>query len=99
MRSVVLSKVFLRQLHIGGVGNVGAAALHRRLLALAGQENDASVLAVQNRAADALAAVFQYKVRAGHVLFNVGGDLRERLLTGVLLGDKDEVAVLSAQFA
>ena len=99
VRGVVLSKVFLRQLHVGGVGNVGAAALHRRLLALAGQEDDARVLAVQNRAADALAALFQYKVRAGHVLFNVGGDLRERLLAGVLLGDKDEVAVLSAQFA
>ena len=42
----------MRQLHIGGVGNIGAAALHRRLLALAGQENNASVLAVQNRAAD-----------------------------------------------
>ena len=38
-------------------------------------------------------------MRAGDVLFNVGGDLRERLLAGILLGDEDEVAVLPAQLA
>ena len=38
-------------------------------------------------------------MRAGNVLFNVGGDLRERLFAGVLLGDEDEVAVLPAQLA
>lgn len=48
---------------------------------------------------DALGAVLEHKVRAGNVLFNVGGDLRERLFAGVLLGDEDEVAVLPAQLA
>ena len=33
------------------------------------------------------------------MLFNVGGDLRERLFAGLLLGDEDEVAVLAAQLA
>ena len=38
-------------------------------------------------------------MRAGDVLFNVGGDLRERFFAGILLGDEDEVAVLAAQLA
>ena len=54
---------------------------------------------VENGAADTFGAVLADEVRAFDMLFDVGGDLRERLLAGVLLGDEDEVAVLSAQFA
>ena len=99
MGFVVLGEVFECELDVARVGDEDAAALHRCLLALAGQQNDARVLAVQNCAADALGAVLEHKVRAGNVLFNVGGDLRERLLAGVFLGDEDEVAVLPAQLA
>ena len=96
---VVFGEVFECELDVARVGDEDAAALHRCLFSLAGQQNDARVLAVQNCAADALGAVLEHKVRAGNVLFNVGGDLRERLFAGVLLGDEDEVAVLPAQLA
>ena len=99
MGFVVLGEVFECELDVARVGDEDAAALHRCLLALSGQQDDARVLAVQNCAADALGAVLEHKVRAGNVLFNVGGDLRERLFAGVLLGDEDEVAVLPAQLA
>ena len=99
MDLVVFGEVFECELDVARVGDKDAAALHRCLFSLAGQQNDARVLAVQNCAADALGAVLEHKVRAGNVFFNVGGDLRERLFAGVLLGDEDEVAVLPAQLA
>ena len=46
MQDIVLGEIFLRQLHVGGIGDKGAAALHRRLFTLAGQQDDASILAV-----------------------------------------------------
>ena len=99
MRRVVLGEVFERQLHVARVGNENAAALHRRLLALAGEQKDARAAIVKNGAADARGTVLEHQMRAGDVLFDVGGDLRERLLAGVLLGDVDKIAVLPAQLA
>ena len=54
---------------------------------------------VENGAADTFGAVLADEVRAFDVLFDVGGDLRERLLAGVLLRDVAKVAVLPAPFA
>ena len=54
---------------------------------------------VENGAADTFGAVLADEVRAFDVLFDVGGDLRERLLAGVLLRDVNEGAVLAAQLA
>ena len=54
---------------------------------------------VENGAADTFGAVLADEVRAFDVLFDVGGDLCERLLAGVLLRDVNEGAVLAAQLA
>ena len=54
---------------------------------------------VENGAADAFGAVLADEVRAFDVFFDVGGDLRKRLLAGVLLRDVDKGAVFAAQLA